>query len=34
MNSDLRKLRFSGSLNAIQIAPKAQPRQKRLVDGK
>ena len=37
MNSDIlepRKMRFSGSLNAIQIAPKAQPKPKRLLDGK
>ena len=36
MNSDIhepRKMRFSGSLNGIQTAPKAKPRPKRLLDG-
>ena len=35
VNSDIReprKMRFSCSLNAIQTAPKAQPRPKRLLD--
>ena len=37
MNSDFcepRKMLFSGSLNAIQTTPKAQPRPKRLLYGK